>query len=151
MFRAALVALSLLSCADDAIWWELPPDMTDEERADFGEACERWNYVAIRQQYVQTEAGGTHRVFMRLPEHLVRQIDVDGDGHNDVRGEVGGHTLNLVRGMDRRTFAMVATHKLGHALGLDHVEQPGVMNKQAGQIEFSEADLAKCRRVNACR
>jgi hypothetical protein len=144
--RTALAALLLVSCADDSIWWDLPPDMTDEQRAAFGEACERWNFVAIRQQYIADPGDGTWRVQLRLAEHMIDQRD-------GVAGEVirGAHSMHLLRGMDPATFAMVAAHEQGHALRLEHHDGAGLMNEHAGQIEFSEEDLAECRRVNACR
>lgn len=154
-----LLFAALLSCGgDDAIHWQLPPDITDEERADFGEACERWNFVAIRQQYIAEPGEGTHRLFLRLPKHMVNGPDAHGEYQAAI------HVMNLQRGMPRPQFVMVATHELGHVLGLarghrgpdgayvdGHLPPPALMSAHAGQIEFSEADIEECRRVNACR
>lgn len=43
----------------------------------------------------------------------------------------------------------VALHELGHALGLRHVSQ-GVMDPTRQTVDFSEQDMAECRRVGAC-
>jgi hypothetical protein len=146
MIRACLVSSALLvSCADDSIRWELPQDVTDEERADFGEAAERWNHVAIRQQYIAEPGDGTRRVELRLPEHMVAGPYASGEWI------AGARVMHLRRGMDRRTFVMVAAHEMGHGLGLKHIAGPGLMAESAGQIEFSDGDIAECHRVNACR
>lgn len=143
----ALVLLALVSCADDGgIRWTLPPDMTAEERADFDASCDAWNAIAVRQQSVDIIGDG-HVV---MTDHMGAFRDPNGDGINDVRGEMGGHWMHLRPGMSRTEFRIVVRHEQGHALGLRHV-QAGVMSETEAGGEFSEEDLAECRRVNACR
>jgi hypothetical protein len=138
-----LLLAALLSCADDGIGWDLPADMLPEERAAFGEACERWNHVAIRQQHIAEPGDGNRRVLMVLREHMANGPDTDG--------ETGSGVMRLARGMERGEFLMVTVHEQGHALGLRHIDGVGVMHAHAGQVEFSDDDIAECRRAKACR
>lgn len=151
LFAALLAFVLPMGCVDDAIRWEIPLDMTPEYRDAFGEALERNNAHAIRQQYMADPGDGNRRVFLKLPEHMVNQIDVTGDGVSDARGECSGGVMNLVRGMNRDSVVMVVEHESQHALGMQHHDGAGVMAEHAGQKDWSEGDLAECRRVNACR
>lgn len=156
MRTAALVLL--LSCADDGIRWSLPADMPADERAAFAAKCADWNRIAVRQQSIADDEG-THHVVYREPDELTNFHDEDGDGVNDYRAEAGGRWLFVRRGMRPDMFRGVVLHEQGHVLGLSrrgadgidrHVPAPAVMSATVSSEEFSEADLAECRRVRAC-
>ena len=149
--RAALAALLIVSCADDAIWWELPPDMTDDERAAFGEGLELDNGIATRQQYIALPGEGNRRVFLRRPENMVREGATGEYG-------TGVGVMNLVRGQNHRTMVMVVAHEGLHALGVrGHVTGRGIMNANGlaatpdEPIAWTEEDKALCRLERACR
>lgn len=148
---AVLLALALLSCADDAIWWELPPDMTDDERAAFGEGIELCNEIAIQQQHIAPEGDGNRRVILRRSENMVN------DGAQGEYGRTAGF-MNLERGQPHKQLVMVVAHEGLHAVGMiDHIKGRGIMNVNglgAGpdeRIAWTEEDIAGCRAAGVCR
>jgi hypothetical protein len=136
--------LLLLGCGPTDITWALPADMLPEERAAFGEACERWNAVAVVQQSADEHAG-THRVEMRLPQHMQNGPTTAAEYNREEQ------RMRIARGLTRTQVLAAVLHEQGHALGLGHIAA-GVMAPKGGDVvEFSGGDLAECRRVGACR
>lgn len=73
-----------------------------------------------------------------------RSVVLDADR---MRSEVAGCSADVGRCVEA-----VALHEVGHALGLEHVADRGVMSTGRELVEdFTEADRAECRRVRACR
>lgn len=159
-FIIAAFALALVSCADDTIWWDLPPDMTDVERASFGEGIELDNEIAIRKQFIAPPGDGNRRVFLHRRENLMNFVDLDGDGTNDTNGEEsnGWGVMNLARGQDPKSLVMVVAHEGMHAAGMHkHHDGPGIMNpnglklaKPSDPVAFSSEDVEACKRQGAC-
>jgi len=149
----AFLALFVASCAEDTIWWELPPDMTDEERSAFGEGLELCNAIAIRQQFIAPDGDGTHHVFLRRPENMVNGPHTTGEMSRSFG------VMNLVRGQPHKQLIAVVAHEGLHAAGMRaHHEARGIMNASGLRLEtpedpvaFTEADREACRRESACR
>lgn len=144
-------ALLVASCAGDSIWWELPPDMTDAERAAFGEGLELVNFAARRQQYIAEPGEGNRRVFLRRPEHMVNGVDANGEVSR------GFGVMNLARHQPTKQLVMVVAHEAFHELGVEHHTGRGVMNKNGltlehpdDPLEITEDDRAACRNAGAC-
>lgn len=142
LFLIALVALT--GCAPDHIVWAIDGSLSDEQRTAFYEACEDWNQVSNRMQYVSEDDDGTNRVFIRAAEHM----PIAGADGVYQRGSA---SMVLRRGMSREDFKKVVLHEMGHALGLDHIEaDPALMNPHATSETITPADIAECQRVGAC-
>jgi hypothetical protein len=154
---ASVLALALLvaSCAPEkpSMYWGLPAGMVPEQVARFEKNCERWNFVAIQQQYIaRDESDVTRRVFFRLPEHMTNGADANGEYI------AASQSINVAWDLPLDDFEIVMLHEQGHALGLaprDHVPAPAVMSANAtmaepGVIALTAGDIEECRRVKAC-
>lgn len=146
--RCSLLFAALLSCADDGIAWDLPPDMLPEERAAFGEGIELCNEVAIVQQHIALPGEGTHRVVMRRAEGMQNRGAEAEYNH-------GTRLMQIQRGQPREQLVMVVAHDAMHAAGVvGHHDGVGLMNETNAPDEplaWTEDDIEKCRRAKACR
>jgi hypothetical protein len=136
--------LLLLGCGPTDITWTLPADMLPEERAAFGEACERWNAVAVVQQSADEHAG-SYRVEMRLQQHMHNGPTTAAEYNRSEQ------RMHIARGLARAQFLTAVMHEQGHALGRGHVDAGVMAPNGSDSAEFSGGDLAECRRVGACR
>lgn len=166
----ALVLLTFIGCVgfDQATEPEPPPDVENcarvfkvragfslEQRDSLARAAARWNEIAIESFCVQddeTEGG---------PE--VRPIEYGGEEYQRLyayfRSDFGGaHWIDaqgkdvivLRTDVDVLGFEAVAMHEFGHAHRLGHIPDPGIMSDAEFTWDFTEYDLAECRRVGAC-
>lgn len=150
MKRLTLLLLALMAltgCAPDHIVWAIDGSLSDEQRTAFYEACDDWNMVASRMQYVSEDDDGDHRVFIRAADHM----PVSGA---DGAYVVASGTMYLRRDMSREDFKRIAMHEMGHALGLamgpDHIPGPALMDSHASSATITPADIEECKRVGAC-
>lgn len=144
-----IVSFLVASCADDAIYWELPPDMTDEERAAFGEGLELCNHIATMQQFIAGPGEGNRRVELRRPENMITSEFAAGEYASDLG------LMTLVRGQSHGRLVMVAAHEAMHALAVRHHSGRGIMNAGLNPgseppVSFTDDDRAACRRAEAC-
>lgn len=138
----ALVASS--SCASDGEIRLSIRGATPEQRAEITEAPAVWNAVA-RERFRFDDAD---------PEVLivVRDLSAERASTPDLAGYWDGRTVHVEQAFEGDTLQMIVSHELGHVLGIGHIDDnvPGLMNPHAGQLELSPADIAECRRVEAC-
>jgi hypothetical protein len=135
---AVAIALACVSCADEAPLHVTVYGGTVEQRAEVERAPDAWNVVARRGFVIVASGGDLSIRIVPLPEPY--------DGFSDRRL----HVIDLRDGLEGPRLRMVARHELGHALGLDDINEPGVMNVHAGQLDLSQGDIAECERVGAC-
>lgn len=131
----ALVLVALVSCGQSDIRWSLPPSFSDAQRARFASSLDRWNAVAHVQQSI---GEGDRRVVLRSASEM--------QNGSCTRGETNGTELRLTPDAGEPTMM----HELGHALGLGHIDGPGVMAPTATGAELTAGDKEECRRVRAC-
>lgn len=139
-------AISVAGCTldtDGDIYWAAP-GASEEQIADLRESCSRWNAIANRQQYVAGQgARGTH-VILFVPRSEIPREPKPGGFYD------GARTVYISTGIvEHRLMAIM--HEQGHALGLEHVDQYGIMNKHGVADWLTAADLEECRRAGACR
>jgi hypothetical protein len=130
----ALAFAALLSCGHSEIRWSLPASMPEPQRAAFVASCERWNRVAVVRQSI---GEGDRRVVIRLRSEMA---------NCGANAETNGTEMRLPEDAQAPTMM----HELGHALGLGHIEGPGVMATTATGADLTAGDIDECQRVEAC-
>lgn len=148
--RAALFALVLAGCGGGVL---LPPprsldvssEFTPEQQAEIANSAERWNARTTRPLLVLH--GGRWSVLRRQPDGPFVGLTV-----------ASTHTVLLAP--SETDVSWVSLHELGHVLGLSHVchgvmwgtnppPPPGCMADHP-ETDFTDEDIAECRRVGAC-
>lgn len=79
------------------------------------------------------------------PYDIVRRPKMLG-GRNDER-----RVVHLGVGEGSPSLDVLAAHELGHARGLVHVDDEGVMDPEPWQLVWTESDRAMCFKTRACR
>ncbi len=131
-----LFALSTVSCGRGDVEAEIDVVFTDVQRSEIIRAANTWNQVTGLRQVHIVEDGE----WLIVPAPSPRGLGYAQGSRRLIR--ISPETP------DDQVYA-VALHEFGHALGLRHVSR-GVMDPDRQTIEFSEEDMAECRRVGAC-
>jgi hypothetical protein len=78
--------------------------------------------------------------------------DLYGEAHEFTQGDYRGGEINIYKFSDQFELVSVLAHEFGHALGIDHVEEPGalmyyLLDDELDQIPtLSESDIAAYQR-----
>jgi hypothetical protein len=128
----------LVSCGDDDVVCEIDAVFTQQQSSEIRRAADAWNPRTIREVRFAAEGDGDWLI-------LPASVTLNRLGYAQRKRRL--IRINPVT-PDDQVYA-VALHELGHALGLGHV-QHGVMDPDHQTIEFSDEDMAECRRVEAC-
>lgn len=154
------VLVFVMSCGHSSIHYELHGGWSEQERIAFEEGCERWNQIAIVQQYVAPEDDGDYRVFLRFHEDIpFTEQPTTAIAFSLRRSDI----MYVERGLPILMFKLAVLHEQGHALDLawdapggERGHPPtGVMSLRGfdpstNPIKPTPADLEECRRVGAC-
>lgn len=121
-----------------------PDEWTDTQLSEIYSAAARWNTLAGRELVHIELLDGVQSV-----RHIRKATLAE---HN-----VGAHnerfdTIRVDVEQAKDTFETVVMHELGHALGMDHVPDSGVMHAVVdGSVhDFTRADRRECVRVGVC-
>jgi hypothetical protein len=133
----ALVLAFLVSCAPP-LAFTVAPTFTADERAQIAAAAEAWNQRTVPSKRITLDGG----------EWSILEVD-PGTGWNG-SATPSRRVIRIHPNPVNATTYEVALHELGHALGMMHTTR-GVMFPHWATSEFSDEDMAECRRVEACR
>lgn len=137
LLAAAALAL-LVGCVEpDDPSFDIDSGFSDADVGGIVRAMGRWNKLTIPSKRMTLDRPSSWRIERRDP----------GTGFN---GEcLWPDRVVLIRpGSDAE---MVFLHEGGHVLDLGHVpDGTGVMSKSDALPDFTEADMAECRRAGAC-
>lgn len=131
---ALLLGLTDCVIIPDDLVFDVDPGFTSTQVAALYSAADRWNAVSNHHISFAEDA----------PYHA--ELHDPGPG---IDGQKHGDTIYIKPGLSDDRFLVVATHEMGHILGLDHTTR-GLMTPSGEQLEFSPEDLTECRRVEAC-
>jgi hypothetical protein len=134
----AATALSLSSCGDGAVECEIDAVFTEAQSAEIRRAASDWNKLSVRPVVFAPEGEGDWLI-------LPASVTLNRLGYAQRKRRL--IRINPLT-PDDQVYA-VALHEFGHALGLGHVKR-GVMDPDRQTIEFSDEDMAECRRAGAC-
>lgn len=129
---------STCSCGDDAVVCEIDAVFTNTQQSSIRRAANTWNAVTVRDIRFAAEGEGDWLI-------LPASVTLNRLGYAQRKRRL--IRINPLT-PDDQIYA-VALHELGHALGLGHVKQ-GVMDPDRQTLEFSDEDMAECRRAEAC-
>lgn len=164
---ALLGCLSLSACAtgvgfddQDTPFCDHPLRVSDvfdgEEYASLEAATARWNAVSDEKFCLirkKLPAGIVKRAIVRVPtSNRSWQYNLEHIGY-DLKGLYFPESdcVAVPEGLPKEELYGVVLHELGHALGLQHIAAPAVMaDRQGSAVDFTENDLAECRRVGVC-
>ncbi len=137
LITAAILASTLVACTNQPPHYVFAPDpdLTPDQIAVLHTAAAQWN--AVSDIPISFDQNG---LFIRLaPMNPGTQgLDYASEG------------IEIAPNLKPDRFYNVALHEFGHAIGLQHINHPGVMDPQATQHVFSTEDLTECHRVGAC-
>lgn len=134
--RALLLAF-LVSCAPP-LAFVVAPTFTPDKQAQIAQAAEEWNQRTASSKRITLDGG----------EWSILEVD-PGTGWNG-SCTPSRRIIRIHPEPHNATTYAVALHEFGHALGLMHTPR-GVMFADEATTEFSDEDLAECRRVEACK
>ena len=137
-FVTAVASLCLVSCGAGDVECEIDAVFTDKQQSEIRRAAATWNAFTVREVTFAPEGEGDWLI-------LPAKVTLDRLGYAQRKRRL--IRINPVT-PDDQVYA-VALHEFGHALGLGHVKK-GVMDPDRQTIEFSEDDMAECRRAGAC-
>lgn len=134
--RALLLAL-LAACAPPPAF-TVSPAFDADEQEQIARAAEEWNKRTVPEAHI-TVTGGEWRILKEIP-------------HPYYNGSCSrsGRWIKIRPNPTSAAVYDIALHEFGHAIGLGHVPR-GVMNPEVATVEFSDEDMAECRRVGACK
>lgn len=121
-----------------------PAEWTDQELTQIYSAAARWNTLAghelVRIELLDGEQSVRHIRKSSLPEHNVGMHNPRLDNIRIDVAQAGG------------TFETVLVHELGHALGMAHIDERGIMFPVVdGSVrDFTQGDREECLRVRVC-
>lgn len=135
------------------------PEFTEAERAALERAVVRWNAIAIEPFCLRDGAPGEAEV----TDNGVFRVRYRSEYWQQISARLGGsdwwgvhfgartHQIGIVDILGIDVFELVALHEFGHAHGLVHTGPPAIMTPGVGgTFDFTEIDMAECRRVGAC-
>ncbi len=151
-----VASVALIACAP-ALAFAVDPAFPPSERGEIAQAAATWNTVTVQDKQIVVDGG----------EWTIQRAAPDG-GWNGITYAA----LRLIYIHPKHpgaTAYAVALHEFGHALGLQHLcasdavgdvasnvpcdpsVSLGVMDPTHVEDELSTADMAECRRVEACK
>ena len=148
----ALLVLLGTGCGADEIvacngQFNIAPGFNPNQYAAIKSAADRWNKFAGRDVINLSVGVGIDHVCTIRPgdPNPRREPNVFGRTYL-LRYEIvlDAQHLNWVQ------LEQVTAHEFGHALGLSHVSDPDATMNRLASSEFTDADLAECRRVGVC-
>jgi hypothetical protein len=151
----ALVAFLVTCAVSPSGAFAVSTEFSVEERAIIDRAVARWNEIAVPQfaTYPSDEAqvGCRHCVYrIVIDSDLWRALDAKYEGLLGIY-EPAFDRIGIVWPLEPAVLELVALHEFGHAHGLVHTEDPAIMFFSVGSaVDFTDIDLAECRRVFAC-
>jgi hypothetical protein len=153
-------ASNATTCSCDNVFY-VTPEFPDAERAALARAVARWNKIAVKKFCLADKTSSNHD-----DAHTVYRIQYRGPEWQEISKSFGGadvlgiyHScscrnddrIGIVDVLGPDLFELVALHELGHAHGLAHTPAPSIMHEGVGTANnFTDIDLAECRRVGAC-
>ncbi|MFT5831898.1 MAG: hypothetical protein ACI9SY_000275 [Candidatus Paceibacteria bacterium] len=124
----------------------------EEERVDLeGEsnqlrvASNALNSLASQLNELSTEG---NRLIETYNDEVRSYNDLYGEAHEFTQGDYRGGEINIYKFSNQFELVSVLAHEFGHALGIDHVEEPGalmyyLLDDELDQIPtLSESDIA---------
>lgn len=134
----AVASTCLGSCGDDAVVCEIDAVFTDQQSLDIRRAADKWNTVTVRDVRFASQGDG---------DWLILPASVTENRLGYAQSKRRLIRINPLTPNDE--IYVVSLHELGHALGLGHVKS-GVMDPDHQTTEFSDEDMAECKRAGAC-
>jgi hypothetical protein len=135
LILVAALIVAAAGCMRDAPSFDVDGRFTPTERAVHATAAASWNAVS----YFEITLDGGEWHLLRIPPP-----DTRWTGQTDRDLEIIWIHPNSA------TDLYVAEHEFGHALGLHHLLDGGVMTQGSGATKFTKCDLIECGRVGAC-
>ena len=153
--RARLVLLSTLlfacgAASSERVIVRIDASATAREREITEEGVKRWAPYTLAERTPLVDDSGEWVIIFTSAERPGLEPPVGGracrwEGPRCPRSR----SIWIRRGYSESTTRDMVTHEVGHAMGLDHVSDPGVMHPNTGP-EITEADIEECRSAGAC-
>jgi len=153
--RLLVAALCLLvtSCASTPLTFRFDEDTTQAERTSALRGMANWNAEALPDSQLTHDPLGAYRItFTDDIEYKGQQMDgrVCSAAGPDCKF---GRWVRIRRGLPEPRLTLVATHELGHAMGIGHVDDPqsvmfrGLIQAPGG---FTDVDRRACQGAGRC-